>query len=447
MDDVIAKKVDPLFDASKLGLAPPIKRRNRANLRFPVSFDPDCPTLDRALTKLELACVYVYLDYFNLNGKLPPAERFRSALRAGFRKYGLDASVLSDQMIDSELFKDLFPLDPNKKLGDAVRRLAGFPNSESTAEECAYAIKYASDLLTLQKNSPVRILPTTGDIKRAIAAQLIVPELGSPMPSPETIVRQLGAATWKDAVKIALGISEQRAIDQLQTKVSLEDLMEDYKRAFEYFYGETFDEDDRYLTYDQLEQFREEKGGLGYRRYSNFIRKAVDAGIYININDLRRHAGLPVNKTSDNRKVRRTQEKWNPKQIVDGYMAAWKHIGLEQDPPTHAQLVEISLLQTSAINKSGMLDPVVAQARSIPEIRVPTQKAIEDHFYSLTRLLGHLEQEEHIPVRISSDSRIGKMAAVSLEKGRDPNLMPACIAERMHELASRTGKFSRTITR
>ena len=434
MDDKTTKDTEQLFDSSLLGFAPPIKRRNRPNLCFPVAFDPSCPDLEGELSDEELACVFIYVKYFEANGKLPPSQTFRSILRAGFKRFGLDDSVLTNDYVDSHLFKDLFLYDPNKKLGDAIRRLVGFPNSESSVEECAHAIKFASELLTLRHNSPVPILPTTGDIKRAIVAQIIVPELGSPMPSPETIVRKLSCKSWKEAVKIALNIDEAQARDQLNSKIELEDLMQDYKAAFKYFNGDTFEGDDRFLTYDQLDQFREELGGLGYRRYTNFIRKAVDAGIYININDLRRHAQLPINQVTDNRRTRRTQELWSKQQIVDGYMAAWEHFGLQNDPPTHAQLVEISLLQTDAINSAGKLDSAIAHARSIPEVRVPSQKAIESHFYSLTRLLGHLEHEDKVPMDIISDNRLGRMASVSLEKVRDPRELPTCVANRMMEM-------------
>ncbi len=418
------------------------KKKQWRDRSFQTTLDPHNPHLLRSLEERELACIYIYLYHKNKYGSLPSSEMKYPAIRKAAKELGIELD-LSRDVVDHYLFTDLFPHNRDIPFTSAVRRLIGDSRTDTTPHECRAALIWLSDELTKQAKQAglevERVLPNTGDIKRMVELGVVVPELACPMPTWETIRRNLGPGNWRDVIAKVFDATEAELRFRFPKLATLEELVEDYTKAYEYFYGAFDETNPQILSMGDLEIFGE-VGGIGYNKYKSYFVhnnvKSNGSAQRFNLDTVRSAAGLPIDEIRSNWAKRSKRSKWTKEEVFAGYMAAWKHYGLENPPPDNKQIVDLVCKQTEAMGYKKALDPIVAHEQGIPTTIIPCIGTIGRTFGGMTELLGYVEKI-HGELKLDSTVRVNRMASEAIKRKIDPELLPKAVREAIAILNSR----------
>ncbi len=375
---------------------------------------PDFPSfLSGVLSDRQIKALVIFKEY--TENHISPITTIKR-LKAIFSNNGL---VIDDKEIRS-LFYNAFTHYKDISIYMALKRLTTAENSEFSRDECIEAIRWMTQDLTA-KNKGILKLPKSQDIEDYRNQGVIIPTTGTVVPTLSTlyykIYRGERGHTLPDMIFICVPNIPMKAIlDQLQVKVSKQMLVRDYEKAMEWFRAvDPKVASSGILTYEDLDRFAEESCGLGSARYKHFILRTKNE-CKITLNDIRELAECKRDPVKDLYETRAKRIVWEKQDVLEAYIKLWENYGLDQDPPTVAEIAYHSKQQTICINKIGKLDTEDHLEEygkefikeGLPSFLIPNISSIEKHFGSLSGLLGYIDREPaiDITVNVSSNKRL-----------------------------------------
>lgn len=376
---------------------------------------PDFPQyLTDALNESQLRALEIFTEYTREHvSPITTVKRLASIFKSG--------DLILNEVEIRSLFHNTFEHYQDISIYMALKRLTTGENCEFSRDECIEAIRWMTRDLT-SSNEGKLTLPKSQDITDYRDADTVIPTTGTVVPTLSTlyykIYRGKTGHTLPDMIFICVPNIPMKAIlDQLQVKVTKQMLVRDYQKAMEWFktvdpqvYGSGL------LTYDDLDRFAEESCGLGSGRYKHFILQTKNE-CKITLNDIRELAGYRRDPAKDLYETRSIRITWEKEEVLEAYIKLWEGFGLDQDPPTVAEVGYYSKQQTILINEAGEVDIVAFGEANLPAFLVPNISSIEKHFGTFSSLLGHIDSDTKngITVTVSSDKRLYELHKSALK--------------------------------
>jgi hypothetical protein len=331
-----------------------------------------------------------------------------------------------------------------------MRRFLADSGGNFSKKEYIASLWHLTNHLNKDRESGIRIVPTTRDVNNAVRVGMIVPGTVALMPTSWACINALGPGIWSEIVKKVLGATKDELNARHAIAHTMDDLVEDYKRWFDETYPEYTEGDpdyeDAYLVYDDLEGFRE-KGGIGKHRYARVLKEETrKQGRRVTLNDVRRLAGLPEDPLLEKRVPRKHNVKeWDRHSIQYAYRKAWDFSGRDLDPPSveqleewveeQSKLIDAGEFQVMSARRLGpfekrngelvegeiLLNREAAQQAGVPRVMLPRHQTICHHFGHMANLLGVVERNEKSPVIVEDDHRNSRMATEVIKKLKKDN--------------------------
>ncbi len=403
----------------------------------------------RELKSDELLCLKIYELYRREHGDFPRSELKYTLLRRESVRHGREAALKPDEVEDF-CFAHLFPHNEDIPFSAAVRRFLADSTWRHEAQECEVALVWYTNHLTSKSPDGARVIPTAAEVDRAAQAGLVVPGLVSPVPTADTMMRRFGISKWTDLVVQKLSATSQELSRKHVWRLDLDELVEDYERAFEHFYPHFTEGDQCFVTYKQLSEFGKNEKGLGSNRYKTVLKRESDKqNRNVTLNDVRRLAGLPEDPRIEERTPRtRLGKNWDKSSIYQAYIVAWNFIGADQEPPSPRALMGMVTKQTDLINeglfkvvategmtrspyakrsvanapsKEIVLNADAAELAGVPSTLMPSNQVIINYFGNMASFLYFVEKTSGRDVTVTDSVRNAHMAVPVVQKLKKDN--------------------------
>ena len=427
----------------------PPKRAPRENeIRLTFDISKDQPFLIREMTGYEQSIAKHWIHFYRQ--KLQRRSCYPHEVYGEFfnkmRRKNYGAGVFTNRL-DGEniLFQNLFVHAPKITIAAALARLAGTTIIPTDAER---KLAFMEVVALHQEKHGKDVLPTWNDFRDYAKQRLFLPKTGILALGYETLTRDHEGEGPKDVVDFYRRYYEipgpeisLEAISRISKPTySLEDLIENYKRVYEWIRESDPDLEDGIIpSKTDIEAFHLEQGGLPWRPYDSWITETEQRSL----ESIANLAGFERTKRLTVPTNRMPNGFWTEERIRERFLEAWKapnpqgidlSIGRLWDPPTSGELSRINKLHNRMKKENGgVLDAEACAQKTppLPAVEVPGPKTIADSYPGgYLKLLKDIEDKHGrgMPMRFSNRTSLAGLYRSFKEKNMKPSEVPLAVS-------------------